>query len=194
MNYGFIYCLGNDCMPGVYKIGMTDRAPSQRVLELSGATAAPMPFTLLCFGEVDNALSVERELHQLFAAGRVSASREFFRVDYREIGEAFCGYVNHFCETMDGREHSHGVELMQAFYLARSPQEKVKAVLAAAQFSGTKLWKDGDVIRSSSRLVYSSWITAAISSYRELLLEVLPVKQPVTRLVSLVNAMEASDE
>lgn len=194
MNYGFVYCLGNDCMPGVYKIGMTDRAPSQRVLELSGATAAPVPFTLLCFGEVDNAISVERELHQLFAAGRVSAAREFFRVDYREISETLSGYANHFCETMDGHEHSHGLELMQSFYLAQSPQEKVKAVLAAAQFAGIKLWNDDGVIRASSRLVYSSWITAAISGLREQILEVIPAKQPVTHLMALVRSVEPSHE
>lgn len=29
MNYGFIYCLGNQAMPGIYKIGMTERAQFQ---------------------------------------------------------------------------------------------------------------------------------------------------------------------
>ncbi|WP_137137356.1 GIY-YIG nuclease family protein [Pseudomonas asiatica] len=43
MNYGFIYCLGNQAMPGIYKIGMTERAPSQRCLELSNSTSAPLP-------------------------------------------------------------------------------------------------------------------------------------------------------
>ena len=28
--YGFVYVLRNECMPGIYKIGLTSRAPSQR--------------------------------------------------------------------------------------------------------------------------------------------------------------------
>ena len=41
--YGFVYVLRNECMPGIYKIGMTARPPSQRRDELSAATSAPMP-------------------------------------------------------------------------------------------------------------------------------------------------------
>ncbi len=78
MNYGFIYCLGNQAMPGIYKIGMTERAPSQRCLELSNSTSAPLPFDLLFYGEVANPQAVEREIHDYFSLQRVNDS-EFFR-------------------------------------------------------------------------------------------------------------------
>jgi hypothetical protein len=193
MNYGFIYCLGNECMPGIYKIGMTDRAPSQRCFELSSSTSAPKPFDLLCFGEVHNALSVERELHDIFAGARLNKSREFFSADYREIREVFNALSDHLCETPAGKEHSHSLELMQTFYLAQSQDEKIKALLNAAQFSGIRLWSDQGVVRTSARLAYTHWLTAAISGMRNALLEVLPTKQPVNHLMALVCAMEKSE-
>lgn len=79
MNYGFIYCLGNQAMPGIYKIGMTERAPTQRCIELSNATAAPLPFELLFYGEVEDPREVERKIHEQFDLERLSCSREFFR-------------------------------------------------------------------------------------------------------------------
>lgn len=87
-NYGFIYVLRNICMPGIYKIGMTDRAPSQRAEELSAATSVPTPFDLVCFAEVRDAFSVEKEMHTRFSDFRVSSSREFFALagdDFRDV-------------------------------------------------------------------------------------------------------------
>lgn len=81
MNYGFIYCLGNRAMPGIYKVGKTDRSPSQRCFELSNSTSAPAPFDILFYVEVDNALSTERELHRAMDEHRVSDNREFFKCD-----------------------------------------------------------------------------------------------------------------
>lgn len=79
-NYGFVYVLKNECMPNIYKIGMTDRSPRQRCAELSSSTAVPQEFELVCVGEVENALDVERELHRKYAHHRVSESREFFQL------------------------------------------------------------------------------------------------------------------
>lgn len=79
MNYGFIYCLSNPSMPGIYKVGKTDRAPSQRCFELSNSTSVPEPFGILFYVEVDNALQTERALHRDLDAVRVSPNREFFQ-------------------------------------------------------------------------------------------------------------------
>ncbi len=193
MNYGFVYCLGNECMPGVYKIGMTDRAPSQRCLELSSSTSAPKAFDLLCFGEVNSAQSVEREIHAVFAAGRVSANREFFQVDYREIKEVLSAYADNFCETSRGQECSHGLELMQSFYLADSASKKVEAIMQAAQFAGVRMWRDGSRIRTSGSFLLNSWLPAAISGLRDHILPTLPTKQPVTYLATLLRSMETSE-
>lgn len=78
MNIGFIYCFTNRFMPGICKIGKTDRSPSQRLKELSSATAAPAEFDIQFYCEVDNALMVERQIHQAFSQLRVNPCREFF--------------------------------------------------------------------------------------------------------------------
>ena len=79
MHYGFIYCLTNDCMPGICKIGFTDRAPSQRCLELSASTSAPRDFNIEFYVEVEGASAIERRIHQAFSECRVNPGREFFR-------------------------------------------------------------------------------------------------------------------
>lgn len=78
MGFGFVYLMSNGAMPFVYKIGMTERAPHQRLAELSASTSAPVPFVLNCFIEVENARLVEAEMHAALADFRLNPSREFF--------------------------------------------------------------------------------------------------------------------
>lgn len=78
MNYGFVYMLINRCMPGIYKLGCTERSPHARAEELSKASGVPAQFLVLCYIEVADFQRIERELHQHLAPLRVSAGREFF--------------------------------------------------------------------------------------------------------------------
>lgn len=78
MSYGFIYCLTNRYMPGICKIGFTDRSPSQRCKELSASTSVPEWFSVEFYAEVDGAAQVEKQMHAAFTGVRVSSSREFF--------------------------------------------------------------------------------------------------------------------
>lgn len=79
MDIGYLYMLGNDCMPGIYKIGMTRRDPDARALELSKATGVPTPFNVLHAKKVFSPALAERHVHQELACCRVNDSREFFR-------------------------------------------------------------------------------------------------------------------
>lgn len=81
MTIGFVYILGNPAMPGLYKVGFTERSPSARAEELSGATAIPCPFDVLCYAEFPNARGVEQEMHKEFKDMRITSNREFFRGD-----------------------------------------------------------------------------------------------------------------
>lgn len=78
MNYGFIYCMRSESMPGLYKIGQTERPPSYRCDELSRSTSAPTPFEILLYAEVSSPRECERLAHAHFSAYRINDSREFF--------------------------------------------------------------------------------------------------------------------
>lgn len=79
-SFGFVYLLGNNYMPDVYKIGFSDRAPHQRAEELSASTSCPSPFRVICYVEVPNASVHEQQFHKNFAKFRISPNREFFHI------------------------------------------------------------------------------------------------------------------
>ena len=87
MSVGFVYVLCNRAMPGIFKIGFTERAPSARIAELSSSTSVPLPFDLVCYGEYEDAQLIEYELHAHFAEKRVNSSREFFYGPLSDIVE-----------------------------------------------------------------------------------------------------------
>lgn len=119
--HGFIYLMRNSSMPGIYKIGRTDRAPSQRAAELSAATGVPQLFEVLCFGEVTDPVAVEGGLHAAFDCFRVRDGREFFRVDVLDAMRAIRDEAGTFviaepgCDELDARGyHSISSALVEA--------------------------------------------------------------------------------
>lgn len=77
-SYGFIYFLSNPSMPGLTKIGYTQKHPLARMAELTAATACPEPFTMLAFFDSEDPRFVEAEIHLALDAYRVHERREFF--------------------------------------------------------------------------------------------------------------------
>jgi hypothetical protein len=83
--YGFVYILQSSAMPGVYKVGMTERSPHQRAIELSQGTGIPVAYEVAFYGETHRAAIWERHVHRELAQYRVSDSREFFKVPLAAI-------------------------------------------------------------------------------------------------------------
>jgi hypothetical protein len=67
-------------MPGVVKVGSTERSPKKRVEELSAATGVPGPFQVVFKKAVEQPKKRELEAHRLLSEYRVSRRREFFEV------------------------------------------------------------------------------------------------------------------
>ena len=81
-----VYVLTNPAMPGIVKIGMTDRNVKLRMAELY-STGVPLPFECVAALEVadQQASRVEDALHSAFGPHRINASREFFRIDPDQV-------------------------------------------------------------------------------------------------------------
>lgn len=102
MNIGFIYCLTNHYMPGICKIGRTERSPSQRCKELSDSTSAPSQFDIQFYVEVDNSLMVERAIHAAFDQQRINERREFFSCQPVDAYEWLRRNADIYTDYLDG--------------------------------------------------------------------------------------------
>jgi len=76
-----VYILTNQSMPGLVKIGITNRNVEERMKELSSSSAVPLPFECYYALEVQNAESIEKKIHHGFDDNRINDSREFFEID-----------------------------------------------------------------------------------------------------------------
>nr|WP_315479687.1 GIY-YIG nuclease family protein [uncultured Rhodoferax sp.] len=89
MKPGYVYVLTNESMPGIVKVGRTERQPEIRSKELQ-TTGVPQPFRLEHFVFVDDCPTAEQQIHTLLESKglRTSASREFFNATLQEVIEA----------------------------------------------------------------------------------------------------------
>jgi hypothetical protein len=74
-------------MPGMVKIGKTDRHPNDRARELT-TTGTPHPFVAAYWRIVPDPATAEIQLHRLFDQYRANQKREFFEVDVVKVIDA----------------------------------------------------------------------------------------------------------
>lgn len=75
-----VYILSNPAMPGLLKIGMTDKADlSLRMKELY-TTGVPLPFDCVYACIVEDNAAAEKAMHTKFAKDRINPKREFFKI------------------------------------------------------------------------------------------------------------------
>jgi hypothetical protein len=82
-----VYILVNEAMPGLVKVGRTNRDLATRIKELF-QTGVPLPFELHFACEVADGAFVEAQLHSAFGDHRVSRNREFFRIAPERVQSA----------------------------------------------------------------------------------------------------------
>jgi len=82
---GFVYILSNPSMPGIFKIGSTERSVKERVAELSATTGVPTPFHVEHYILTEDPKSLEHSLHEELSEFRVNGNREFFRIQIDEL-------------------------------------------------------------------------------------------------------------
>lgn len=82
--YGYVYVLKNEYMPGLIKIGMTERDDyRQRINELNRQTGVPVAFDVAyaCKVRREDARRIETALHNAFVTDRINPKREFFKME-----------------------------------------------------------------------------------------------------------------
>jgi len=93
MTDGYIYCFSNISMPGILKIGMTERTPEIRLREanVSDTWRPPTPYKIEFAKKVKNAIEKEKTLHILLEqyTFRINPRREFFNVSIEEVLKFF---------------------------------------------------------------------------------------------------------
>lgn len=83
MAIGYIYVLSNSSMPGLLKIGFTNRNVKERVQELSSATGVPTPFEIEYYCLTCDVELIETEVHKRFSEYR-QPGKEFFSVSLEQ--------------------------------------------------------------------------------------------------------------
>lgn len=79
---GIVYVLTNQSMPGMVKIGMTERCDIEQRMKELYSTGVPLPFEckFACKVKASDCKKIEKALHIAFSPQRVNANREFFRI------------------------------------------------------------------------------------------------------------------
>lgn len=85
--FGYIYILSNPYMPGLVKIGRTERDPNERIPELSSATGVPASFVLEYSLLVPDLEMAEKEIHMALSGDRVDDNKEFFKLSVEKAKE-----------------------------------------------------------------------------------------------------------
>ena len=106
MTEGYIYCFSNSSMPGILKVGMTERMPEIRLSEANASDTwrPPTPYKIEFAKKVSNPSQKEKTLHTLLEqyTERIHPRREFFRVSQEEVLKFF--------DLMDGEMWAETLE------------------------------------------------------------------------------------
>jgi hypothetical protein len=79
---GHIYILQNTSIPGIFKIGFTERSVVDRVNEINSATGVITPWQVRDFWFTQNPYLAEQEIHDKLQEFRVEDNREGFAVNF----------------------------------------------------------------------------------------------------------------
>lgn len=86
---GYIYCFINDSMPGIVKVGMTNRRPEDRLKDANSPDTfkPPLPYKISFAKYVKEPKKKEYILHKLLEkyTERINNQREFFRISPEDL-------------------------------------------------------------------------------------------------------------
>lgn len=147
-----VYLLTNPAMPGLVKIGFSERSIEERMRELSAAPGVPLPFECFLAVQTTNALEVERALHAAFGDRRKNEKREFFELSPDKPAAVLRLFELRNAETIDVTPKSdivESVEEQQALDRERRRRSNFRFSLVGIKpgESLTSIWDDAIICR-----------------------------------------------
>lgn len=147
MSFGYVYCMSNPSMPGLLKVGYTERPVEERLQEANCPnTWIPTPFCLELSKFVNDPQKKESTLHKILDDARVNLKREFFRTDIEKVKMFFdlmdsCSIPEP--EPADMESRLIGQEVIRLFldehiYPSSLNQESVQWTKIASSFQSWK--------------------------------------------------------
>jgi len=146
-------------MPGILKVGMTERTPEARLCEANASDTwrPPTPYKIEFAKKVSNPSQKEKTLHTLLEqyTDRIHPRREFFRVSQEEVRKFF--------DLMDGEmwtetcEKDEEEEEEEEEDTSSESAPRVKATAAKGCRDMTKCFTDGQRIRHTIG-INKTWI------------------------------------
>jgi T5orf172 domain/Sel1 repeat len=126
-NLGFLYVLANSAMPGLVKVGKTNRSPSERAGELSGVTGVPTPFIVIYEQLFQDCDAAETFVHTFLAqkGHRISDAREFFNAPSNTVIRA----IGLAPGAIEGAATENNTDSSDDFFERRTPDELDALVL-----------------------------------------------------------------
>ena len=99
---GWIYCMTNECMPGLVKVGQTSNHPADRAAQLY-TTGVPCEFRIEFAKRVKNYVAREKLLHSMLEKHfeRPNPNREFFKCSSEDVYPFFELMDGMYLETAD---------------------------------------------------------------------------------------------
>jgi len=143
MKTGYVYCFSNPSMPGMVKIGITDRTPPERAKELY-TTGVASPFKIEFAKKVSSPSAKEKTLHLLLEqfTTRINCRREFFSVSPQQ--------ARMFFDLMDEEMWNEPDDIVEPVILAeKSPERSTQVKCCHADVSSS----DEDLSNSANRLI-----------------------------------------
>ena len=138
---GHLYCFSNKSMPGIFKVGMTERTPEERLKEANKPdTWKANPFEIEYAKKVFNPKQKETTLHILLSQYRINPKREFFKISSEKIKNYF--------DLMDGE-----------WWIETFKEEEIiihKTKLGCRDMS--KCFTNGQRIKHTTALNHKTWI------------------------------------
>ena len=167
MSNGYIYCVSNPSMPGILKIGMTERTPDARLSEANASDTwrPPTPYKIEFAKKVSNPSAKEKALHVLLEqyTERINPRREFFRVspeDVRKFFDLIDGEIwTEVCEGEDeedvcleavGRVKSTGVKGCRDMTKCFTNGQRIKHTIANKTWIGTYDSSNNEIIHEQN--------------------------------------------